>query len=71
MLHRKNIKSRRGIFLSKDLKMSEQAMWVIWQKIFKAEELANKKRPDMRGKKSKESSWLIYNELRSRKWWPL
>lgn len=23
--------------------MSEQAMWVIWQKVFKAKELANKK----------------------------
>lgn len=39
----KNIKSRRGLFLSKDLKMSEQAMWVIWQKVFKAEELASQK----------------------------
>ena len=30
--------------------MSKQAMLVIWQKVFKAEELASKKGPDMREK---------------------
>lgn len=47
--------------------MSEQAMWVIWQKVFKAEELANKKWPDMRGKKSRvqlaDMQWIKEQEM--------